>query len=224
MVDLADDQPARFVDRASWDLEKGGIAPESLSSDEVDAVLLVVDLTLTGVVFEVHSIPESIPFQRSCSGPLRFRPASGRPFLLLPGVSDRGCLCQERLNPALVAAGGDQPSDGALRWRHRKSSAEGGGECVPMRWAQGTDAGLEGCDCGCIQRSVVSGGGVSTGAGPVAWLQRPSSHRHRPGLGCGGATRWCDLPLLLVVERQPERIAKGHQRPFGGIGFGLLER
>jgi len=32
-----------------------------------------------------------------------------------------------------------------------------------------------------------------------------------------------DLPLLLVVEREPEGIAKGHQGPFHRIGFCLLE-
>jgi hypothetical protein len=31
------------------------------------------------------------------------------------------------------------------------------------------------------------------------------------------------LPLALVVERQPKRIAKGHQRPLHGIGLGLLD-
>ena len=31
------------------------------------------------------------------------------------------------------------------------------------------------------------------------------------------------LPLLLVVERQAERIPEGHQRPLHGVGFGLLE-
>ena len=32
-----------------------------------------------------------------------------------------------------------------------------------------------------------------------------------------------DLPLLLVVQGQPERVTKGHQGPFHRIGFGLLE-
>ena len=32
-----------------------------------------------------------------------------------------------------------------------------------------------------------------------------------------------DLPLLLVVERQTKRIAKGHQRSFHRIGLGLLD-
>ena len=30
-------------------------------------------------------------------------------------------------------------------------------------------------------------------------------------------------PLLLVVERQAERVPEGHQRPLHGIGFGFLE-
>ena len=32
-----------------------------------------------------------------------------------------------------------------------------------------------------------------------------------------------DLALLLVVERQPERIPEGHQRPLHGVGFRFLE-
>ncbi len=41
----------------------------------------------------------------------------------------------------------------------------------------------------------------------------PFARLHCPG----------DLPLLLVIEGQAERIPEGHQRPLHGIGLGLLE-
>jgi hypothetical protein len=54
---------------------------------------------------------------------------------ILPASASTG-LSKERLNPALVAAGGDQPSDGALRCEHCKCSAEGTGEGLTLRWAE----------------------------------------------------------------------------------------
>lgn len=68
------------------------------------------------------------------------------------------------------------------------------------------------------------------------WLRRPGSgglvNCLRP-LECGWRSRWLPwsrsplppghLSLALVIERQAKGIAKGHQGPFGGIGFGLLD-
>jgi len=48
VVDLANDKPPGLIQRAGRDLDQGGICPESLSGVEVDAVLLLVGLTLEG--------------------------------------------------------------------------------------------------------------------------------------------------------------------------------
>ena len=48
MVDLANDKPPGLIQRAGRDLDQGGICPESLRGVEVDAVLLLVGLTLEG--------------------------------------------------------------------------------------------------------------------------------------------------------------------------------
>ena len=48
MVDLANDKPPGLIQRAGRDLDQGGISPESLRGVEVDAVLLLVGLTLEG--------------------------------------------------------------------------------------------------------------------------------------------------------------------------------
>jgi hypothetical protein len=48
VVDLANDKPPGLIQRAGRDLDQGGICPESLRGVEVDAVLLLVGLTLKG--------------------------------------------------------------------------------------------------------------------------------------------------------------------------------
>ena len=48
MVDLANDKPPGLIQRAGRDLDQDGISPESLRGVEVDAVLLLVGLTLEG--------------------------------------------------------------------------------------------------------------------------------------------------------------------------------
>ena len=37
------------------------------------------------------------------------------------------------------------------------------------------------------------------------------------------ARRSTDLPLLLVIQGEAERVAKGHQRPLHRVGFGFLQ-
>jgi len=46
VVDLANDKPPGLIQCAGGDLDQGGIRPESLRGFEVDAVLLLVGLTL----------------------------------------------------------------------------------------------------------------------------------------------------------------------------------
>ena len=54
-----------------------------------------------------------------------------------------------------------------------------------------------------------------TAMGPGVSLRRRWSLPH----SCGAR----HLPLLLVIQGEAKRIAKGHQRPFHRIGFGLLD-
>ena len=48
VVDLANDKPPGLIQRAGRDLDQGGICPESLPGVVVDAVVLLVGLTLEG--------------------------------------------------------------------------------------------------------------------------------------------------------------------------------
>ena len=119
--------------------------------------------------------------------------------------SSRSGFREEALNPTLVSGGGDQPRQGGLSLRHLEGGAEALGEGLEASRGEGLDPLLQ----------------PSNDGGLKGQISRYSRRR----LGC--SCHWlgiAHLPLLLVVERQAERIAKGHQRPFGGIGLGLLER
>ena len=108
VVDLANDKPPGLIKRAGRDLDQGGIFPESLSGLEVDAVLLLVGLTLEWIELKLHKVLILYLFadvQRAFWGdPCRL------------GIR------QELLNPALVQGAGDQPRPGG--WGRR--NLEGG--------------------------------------------------------------------------------------------------
>ncbi len=49
-----DDQEARLINGACWDLHEGGISPESLNLQDVDAVLEAVGIALEGVKLKIQ--------------------------------------------------------------------------------------------------------------------------------------------------------------------------
>ena len=156
---------------------------------------------------------------------------------LADAIGDRGCLGRhlealaEGLAEPLKHGGGQ--------------AANGGVQLADCGWIEGRQAGIGlrlGCCSGWSNLSSSSDGWLSFRcrlplallrgwSSVLSWSRRSGHHPQRCGPGrwlVGGTSASSrsspgDFPLLLVVKRQTEGIAKGHQRPLHGIGFGFLE-